>query len=213
MIRNVLAAFFLTLFSAGFVGCSKDLPRSSAADLIKQRQELSAVIEVKVPVGNMWLDWRDVNDDPILKPLKDHGILTVRESGQNQGVWYKEYLFELTPGGKDLSKSWVLTKEKVSAGNAGSTCWTPQTYSQGEPCHKPSGVIYSIVLARRKINEVSGIKMDPGGKEADVEFIWEWVPTADAKIFADRVPAGMQEGQATFQLYDDGWRITQIALR
>ena len=56
---------YVLLLIAGLAGCSKDLSRSHAADLIKQRQEFSAVMEVKVPVGNIWWDWRNVNDmDP-----------------------------------------------------------------------------------------------------------------------------------------------------
>ena len=72
--------------------------------------------------------------------------------------------------------------------------------------------MYSVVLARRKLNEVTGITADPGGKESAAEFNWEWIPTDDGKLFADRIPAGVQKGQAAFQLYDDGWRLAQIAL-
>ena len=107
--------YLLLLTAAGLAGCSKDLSRSKAADLIKQHQEFSAVMELKVPVGNIWWDWRNVNDmNPAypLKTLQDRGILTIRETGQKEGYWNKEFLAELTPHGKDLSKSWVQTKRK-----------------------------------------------------------------------------------------------------
>jgi hypothetical protein len=207
--------YLLLLIAAGLAGCSKDLSRSKAADLIKQHQEFSAVMEVKVPVGNIWWDWRNVNDmNPAypLKTLQDRGILTIRETGQKEGYWNKEFLAELTPHGKDLSKSWVQTKEKMpNAGTfMGPRCWT--TFGHGEPCHESKGIVYSVVLARRKIDEVTGITADPGGKESGAEFNWEWMPTDDGKLFPDRVPAGVQKGQAAFQLYDDGWRLGQIAL-
>src|ERR1700730_17030000 len=120
---------YVLLLTAGLVGCSKDLSRSRAADLIKQHQEFNAAMEVKVPVGNLWWDWRNVNDmNPSypLKTLQDRGILTLRESGQKEGYWNKEYLTELTPRGKDLSKSWVPTDEKMpNAGTfMGPRCWT-----------------------------------------------------------------------------------------
>ena len=62
------------------------------------------------------------------------------------------------------------------------------------------------------MNAVTGIATDPGEKEALAEFTWEWVPTADGKLFAERIPTGVQKGQASFQLYDDGWRIAEIEL-
>ena len=206
---------YVLLLTAGLAGCSKDLSRSRAADLIKQHQEFAVAMEVKVPVGNIWWDWRNVDDsNPTypLKTLKDRDIITIRESGQKEGYWNKEFLTELTAHGKDLSKSWIQTKEAMpNAGTfMGPRCWT--TFGHGEPCHESKGVVYSVVLARRKIDEVTGITVDPGGKESAAEFNWEWMPTDDGKLFPGRVPPGVQKGQAAFQLYDDGWRLAQIAL-
>jgi hypothetical protein len=203
---------FLVLLTAGLTGCSKDLSRSRAADLIKQHKDFGAVIDVRVPVGNVWYDWRNVESD--YKPLQDHGILTIREAGQKMGMWSKEYLLELTPRGKDLSKSWLPTKDEMPGAGSGGYCWTDNSdYSKGgPPCHKASGTVYSIVLARRELNEVTGITaMEAGGKMSLANFSWEWVPTTDVKDFPDRFPAGVQKGEAGFQLYDDGWRIAEIA--
>jgi hypothetical protein len=206
----------IILLTAGLAACSKDLSRSRATDLIKQHQDFSAAIEVKVPVGNIWWDWRNVDYLDLtygLKTLKERSILTIRESGQKEGWWNKEYITELTPQGKDLSKSWVPTKGKMpgGAGFMGQRCYT--TPGQVEPCHESSGVVYSIMLARKKINEVTGITADPGGKASVADFNWEWAPTADATTFPNQVPTGAQKGHAAFQLYDDGWRITQIAFQ
>jgi hypothetical protein len=211
MFRIRARSLFPYILLLALAGCSRDLSRSRAANLIKQHKEFGAVVDVKVPVGNIWWDWRNVNS---FKPLEDRGILTVREAGQKDGMWSKEYLLELTPRGKDLSRSWLLTKDVMpSAPYLSGFCWTDSSnYHTGVPCHKASGTVYSIVLARRKLNEVTGITTDSGGKESEAEFSWEWAPTgADAKMFADRMPAaGVQKGRAAFQLYDDGWRITQI---
>lgn len=215
---RILMMLVASLLTAGLAGCSKDLSRSRAADIIKEYQQFSAVVEVRVPIGNVWWDYRnlDSNDLYPLKRLQDRGILTLRESGQKEGYWNKEYLTELTPRSKDRSKSWVLTKENMPSGAtfmaspSASRCWT--VFGHGEPCHESKGAVYSVVCARRKIDEVTGITADSGGKVSAAEFNWEFVLTDDGKVFADRIPTGVQKGQAAFQLYDDGWRITQMAL-
>lgn len=217
-IFRCIIALVLILVSPATGSCSdKNLSRSRAADVIKQAQNFSDAMVIKVPVGNIWWDWRNVNDpnpNYPLKTLQDRDILTYRESGQKEGWWNKEYITELTPRGKDLSKSWVLTKEKMPNGSTfmgtQSRCWTVQ--GRGETCHEPNGDVYSVVLARRKMIAVTGIRTDPGGKESSAEFTWEWVPTADGKIFVERIPTGVQKGRALFELYDDGWRITGIDL-
>lgn len=216
LFRYFIALILILAFPAIGSCAGKALSRSQAAAVIKQVQNFSDPMGVKVPVGNIWWDWRNVDDpnpDYPLKTLQDRGILTIRESGQKNGMWSKEYLTELTPHGKDLSKSWILTKEKMPNGSNGmvSRCYTVAGQG-GEPCHEPSGAVYFFVLARRKMNEVTGIMTDPGGRQSLAEFTWEWVPTAEGKIFADRIPTGVQKGRTSFQLYDDGWRITGIEL-
>ena len=59
----------------------KALSRSQAAAAIKQFHDFSNPMGVKVPVGNIWWDWRNVDDsnrDYPLKTLQDRGILTIR---------------------------------------------------------------------------------------------------------------------------------------
>ena len=206
------ATWVLTVTSSLLIGtgCSNDLSRSRAADLIKEHKEFTATLDEHVPVGNVWWDWRNVNGGT-LKTLQDFGILTYRESGQMSGYWSKEYLVALTPHGKELSTAWTATKEKMPSGGAVDTlCWT--VFGHGEPCHQPNGIVYLAVLARKKITEVTGITADAGGKESAADFTWEWVPTADANGFPGTVTSGVHKGEAAFQLYDDGWRITKIEL-
>jgi hypothetical protein len=204
----------VALLATGLAGCSKDLSRDRAANLIQQNQDFNFVISVKVPVGNLWWDWRDVNDlvsQYRLQTLMDRGIITMRESGQKSGYWSKEFVTELTPKGKELCKNWIATNEKMPDGAPwmNSNCWT--TWGNGEPCHPARGVVYSVVLAHRSAIQVTGITSDPGGTQSEAVFNWEWPPTPNASNFPGTVPGGIENGQAAFQLYDDGWRLTQIA--
>jgi hypothetical protein len=217
-VRSLLVG--ILLMGAALLGCSQGPSRSRAASVLVKNVAFSETIAIKVPIGNIWWDWRNVNDtdnDYPLQTLQDSGIWTIRESGQKEGLWAKEYITELTPKGAELSKSWVVTSEKMPVRAypmtdvATSTdCWT--TEGRAEPCHVPKGVVYSVLLARKKLIEVSGIATEPGGKEATVEFTWQWSPTADAKNFPGRVNAGVRNGRAAFKLYDDGWRAIQVAL-
>ena len=98
--------YLLLLTAAGLAGCSKDLSRSKAADLIKQHQEFSAVMEVKVPVGNIWWDWRNVNDMNPAYPLKTlQGSRHLDNSGKpdrRRVTGTRNSSRRLTPQGKGL---------------------------------------------------------------------------------------------------------------
>jgi hypothetical protein len=194
------------------VGCSKTLSRSRAADLINRNTVFSKPNTARIPVGNIWWDWRNISsatyvydgDTYVLKPLIDAGLIKYRESGQKEGYWNKEYIFELTPLGKSLSSSWTTTKDALPSGATfmGDRCWTTWG-TGGEPCHKSQGTLYTFVIAKRKVDAVTGILTDPGGKTAVADFNWEW-----KKIF-DRLGGGttVQQEHARFVLYDDGWRL------
>jgi len=229
VLRCFIALILILTFPVIGSCASKALSRPQAAALIKKYETFSNAMTIKVPVGNIW--WNNlnlnINPDYPLKALQDHGILTLRESGQGDSVGYrKEYITELTPQGKDLSKSWILTKEKMPNGNQYMMTSCHKAGSrETEPCHESKGDVYSVVLARRKINGVTGITKDSIGTEVTAEFKWEWIPTADGKILAadkilinmfmsdDRIPTGSRTGRASFKLYDDGWRITGIKLQ
>lgn len=70
-----------------------------------------------------------------------------------------------------------------------------------------------MVGARRKLREVTGITVNADGQESEAEFEWEWVIAADAKTLQISFPADAQKGKGSFRLYDDGWRMKEIALR
>lgn len=214
---NLADRTLILLIALALAGCanSKDLSRSRAADLISRNGDFGTVLDVKVPVGNIWCDWRFINDE--VKQLRTAGILTLQESGQYDGIWNKEYVLELTERGKEMSKSWAATNAKMPECSSfrlrGNYCWSKDNRRGGEKCHEPNGVVYSVVLARKKIGNVTGITMDGGAKQGQAEFTWQWDPTAAAKDFPGQVPLGVHQGVAALQLYDDGWRLEELQLR
>jgi hypothetical protein len=195
---------------------SKELSRSKASDLISDTERLKAYWHCKAPIGNVWWDWRmvdDSNPEYPLKTLQDVGLITLRESGQKEGYWTREYIIELTPKGKDASNSWVRVEGKMPGNSvANSRCWT--TFGHGEPCHETHGIVYDINLAQRKMLGVTGITADAGGKESIAEFEWKWSITPNGKTFGNQVgvTTDVHKGRASFRLYDDGWRIAGMDL-
>jgi len=213
---------FAPLFMLGVVlsGCrGQNLTRGKALDLLKRNNEMSAMVAVNVPVGNAWLPGGNLDVDHAypLKALQDGGIIAVTKSGQKEGYYDEEWIITLTPNGADRAKSWKTTQGNMpGAGNSplypapmGRNCYT--IVHHPEECHKPTGVVYSLVLAKRTLKEITGIVKTADPNIVGAEFNWEWTPTSDAAILPGRVTLGKQAGNAAFQLYDDGWRITKIA--
>jgi hypothetical protein len=210
-------AICLCLFSS--CSNSKELSRSKAADLISNNDEFAAVADIKIPIGNMWWDWRNVdslNQTYSIRFYEKMGALSFQETGKKEGMWTKEYVVQLTDFGKQISRFWTPTKDKLPGVGGATDCWII-VYHRVE-CGEASGVVYSNVIARKKLDEVTGITA-PGdnasGSSANrsvVEFNWEWIISPGADTLAERLPKGVQKGRAELQLYDDGWRVTDIAL-
>jgi len=72
---------------------------------------------------------------------------------------------------------------------------------------KPDGTLFHMPLAVKELVAVTGIAFDPSHTRAQVEFTWKWVPTANAKVLANKVPSDAIQAHAVLcSLYDDGWR-------
>jgi hypothetical protein len=71
--------------------------------------------------------------------------------------------------------------------------------------------MYAAPLAHREMEEVTGIAAaGERNRISEAQFTWRWISTDTGKLFPDRVGSGLQNGEATLQLYDDGWRIVEI---
>jgi hypothetical protein len=181
-------------------GCSKDLSRGFATDRIKSDKNFNETLDLRVPVGRFWYNWRYIKDDDkwALQALGAAGVLELRETGKVYAVWWKEYVAELTPTGQTAAKAWDKTSEKVES-----------TYAPASP----DATVYRIPIAERRLVEVTGIASEPSGKESHVEFSWKWTATPQAKLLPKKVPSDeIHRGAAQFQLYDDGWRLVGLSL-
>jgi hypothetical protein len=200
---QLIVVVLLASMGTVLTGCSKQLSRGLAGDLIQRHKEFADTSNIQVAVGRCWFDWRDIKDFygklAPYKPLQSTGILTIRESGKSYSLWWKEYIVELTPRGQQEAKMWIRTSDKPAP--AGDIFRGPDS----------EGTVYSIPLAEKKLVEVTGMAINQSGNEADVQFDWRWLPTPQGKPLASMAPNGeTQHGEAALRLYDDGWRIEQL---
>jgi hypothetical protein len=193
--RRAVALFAAVLIAA----CSRSLSRSHAAKLIESNVKFAEPAVIKLPVGKLWFDYRNIFDAYPLHELEKQGLITVFETGQSHGMWNKEYVVRLTPAGEADQHNWSRTDEKVNSWFAPAS---------------PDAVIYSIPTAVRKLDEVTGIRSaaESGATEAAAEFGWHWEPTGFGRAFPKTPDAKAQKSEAAFQRYDDGWRVTRVAL-
>lgn len=183
---------------------SKTLTRPRAAELIKSHPDLTqSVTEVDLPTGSFWYDWRSINDirQTNIQPLVEAGLITFRETGKSDSVWWHEYVVEFTSDGEEAAKSWRKGTERE---------WV-LTYQGPIGIPSPNVVLYHVPVAVRQFIEVTGIAFDPNGMSARVEFTWKWVPTPSAKYLPSKVPSDEpRAAMVGMQLYDDGWRMGRI---
>lgn len=195
---------------------SKELTRGKAEELLKKNKEFATELTVKIPIGNMWVTPENEGNAGLVgaKTLTDKGIAKMRPTGLKHRLFDQEWVITLTPTGESHAKSWTRTQEKmpnIERFILDGGCYNA-TY-HNEACHSVNGVVYSVLVARRSLKQVTGIAVTSDNVGLTVgEFDWDWEFTPDGILFSDRVPKGVKKGKATFQLYDDGWRIKDIEL-
>jgi hypothetical protein len=195
--NGIRAAIVLILLSAA-PGCSKNLNRDRAAELLRNDARFSKTYDSKIAIGTFWYDWRNIDSAYPYKPLSKQGLLTVKDTGKVYAMWWKQYVVSLTPRGKDAAAEWSKTSERPSS------FLGPQTT---EP------FIYLVPLARKELIGITGITSDPSEKAAGIEFDWKWVPTKQCTLLPQACPpADVHHGTASAQLYDDGWRIMEASM-
>jgi hypothetical protein len=79
----------LTILVLLLGGCSRDLSRGHAADLITKDEKFVEPMTVNVPIGQLWFDDRNIYDAYPLLDLQSAGLITVSETGRTHGVWTK----------------------------------------------------------------------------------------------------------------------------
>ena len=190
---------------------SKNLNRGRASDLIPTHPSFKTPKVSDVPVGTFWYDYRSMRRsfgvpgllENAIQPLVDNGIVTFKETGRSNSIWWHEYVVELTPEGEAEAKGWMKGTERE---------WV-LGYQGPVGISSPNVTLFHIPVAERKLIQVTGIAVDPGGTSARVEFTWQWVPTTHGRYLPGKVPSDeAHTGFVQCSLYDDGWRIGQMFL-
>jgi hypothetical protein len=114
-------------------------------------------------------------------------------------------------------RGWIIgTQQKCPPGIDPPPCWDVAMSPLGVEVIRPllaSGEErgpFAIEVARRALEEISGITKD--GSKADAEFTWHWVPL-------NPVGSALYDGgvhyrsTVAFRDYDDGWRVANGSTR
>lgn len=207
--RLLILAVSLAL---GICGCSNDLTRSRVAALIEQNPNFLASRTASVLVGHWTIPnyvyagtgrYLEAKQAEQLEHLEAAGLIIYREKGQNcfcsgGALPDHEYRTELTPRGVEVAKSWRVEQASTEA------------------------VRYYVPFARRKLGSVTGLTRNPDNS-ITAEYTWQWVLTEDGKSLGNPIVdslgmtldsnaiTSLRRDYAMFQLYDDGWRLTQLA--
>ena len=84
---------------------------------------------------------------------------------------------------------------------------TPKGAEESKGWKKISDKAWMVPIFRREFIEVTGI-MSSEPSTAVAEFTSRWIPTDYGKEMG-AVTSAPETGNATFRLYDDGWRLIQ----
>jgi hypothetical protein len=173
------------------VACgSKELSRSKAAKLIKEKYYTSQMIqdgaqrtqitEMKGSLvgqsGNAMIPGYNLSD---LRNYEKAGWITLVVRSCQTGTCFVDV--SLTSKGVEESKGWKKISNVV-----------------GEK-------VWEVPIFQREFVEVTGITSSEPSS-AVVEFTSRWIPTEKGKEMG-AVPSAPKSSTANFRLYDDGWRL------
>lgn len=183
----------LTLSILILASCSQQLTRNKAIDSLEESKELSLRrSQTTITVGDV-RKTEDIHSFLIEKGwlMKNpNNQLIVTEQGSKNMVPFN-------PGGQQMS---LL----LPFGLSGSS---------------PVTSLYKVPVGRIKLLEVTGIKEESETK-SEVEFSYQWeftelgqqIAEVDSEnIVIKSIKEGkVKQSRATFEKYDDGWRLTKI---
>ena len=177
---------WLILLTISFltVGCNGNLSRSEAARLIPNDQKFSQAHKERLHIGmSPNFGCEDLSSKQPYSTLISLGYLDVKTTCDDM---YRKSDISLTTKGEKESANWEYT----------SNFW---------------GTWYDIPVTKREVVEVTGIsepKADDNSAQAT--FTWRWQPINEIGKGLD-VNESNTNGTATFQKFDDGWRVVTVS--
>ena len=220
---TVLLTAVATAFLAVACNQKKELTRSYAVELIDGSSQFQHQQTASFTTGGLCV-WQTQLTEMLAKPRPLKGIeiqawvpiaaaarsagwIKIDHSGVGckDGLAYKSYAdVLLTEEGERASKGWSeRAREATFSLVIGKRLQRHQTFHR----------TWTIPISERKLLEVTGIQSQ-GPTEATAEFTWFW----DGSEFGEfsqllKGPSEMpHRSSARFELYDDGWRLTQIGV-
>jgi len=181
----VAITFCLVLTSCG----SKELSRSKAAKLIKEKYYTQQMIENGAQTTQV-------------AEMKDQ---VVGQSGSAFGIRGGGL-----PDLRNYEKAgWITLVVRRCQFNscAVDVSLTPKGASESTGWKKISDKVWMVPIFRREFIEVTGITSSEPST-AVAEFTSRWIPTDYGKELG-ATPSAPETGNASFRLYDDGWRLVQ----
>lgn len=175
------------ILAVTMVSCAKRLNRDAAETLVGRHASFTAPITVNLDTPGK------SSRDPIYRAFAALGLVDL-EYGRLQelsgGGTFP--IVRLTPKGESASKGWELIQDQ-GAGYLGIPAKT-----------------WTVVVANRAMQGVTGVAEEPGGAEATIKFQYRYVPNEAVGNFELIDYSRIHEGSALAKLYDDGWRIERL---
>ena len=187
--NNVFRILTLIIFLIIFIACSKDLTRSKAASLIKEKAKITVTETLKE--GKFTLYGATDKDYKPYKLLHAQGFIIFKK------ISYDTSIVKLT----EKIKPFVLSKDNKKKPGEFILGAKPRFYYNE----------VKVILWKKTLGKITGIKNVEGnlgvsGCNAIAEFTYEVEVTPIGKILYS--PSDInRKRKACFTLYDDGWRI------
>jgi hypothetical protein len=136
----------------------------------------------------------------------------VERDARGISVWARPNVVFLDPSVETLKPleeaGWITVKvrSRNAVGTTADVALTDKGREESKSWKKIAANEFMVVTAQREFIDVTGITM-PTPNVALAQYTWQWMPTD----FGKKVGISKSEitsSPATFELFDDGWRLT-----
>jgi hypothetical protein len=195
--------------------CATDLTREQAREILDKKLAVSGTVTRDVPLGpGMHIGLSSAGDFgapirsdmlAIYRTMEKLGFIRLEDRGALQGWGEAVHTFDGS-----------LTAEGSNA--LGELKHGRPDYSSASAYPLPPSFL-TIVICKKKVKEITGIRIVKPGVEVQVEYSWSCEPVSEigealGRTRKDFMPSGPPmkpsgDGSVSLALYDDGWRVSE----